>query len=83
MYRIIVATLPKSVGRTVTTSRFNPFQSANLYAEGNNMLLPPDNDKGVRILYDKVHKVNDGSGWWSNTEVHKEPTKLVKIWIQA
>jgi len=84
MYRVIVAELPKCVGPDVTSSRFNPFQIPDHYAEGNVMLLPPDTDKGVRFLYDKTFKLSDGGGWWSNPSegMRKEPTKCIKLFIK-
>jgi len=81
--RVIVASLPKSVGGTVTSSRFDPFQIANSGALGNHMILPPDNDKGVRFLYDKIHTIaNQLPGAPSNFS-NKEVTKCIKLWIKA
>lgn len=81
--RVIVASLPKSVAGTVTSSRFDPFQIANSGAMGNNMLKPADTDKGVRFMYDKIHTIaNQLPGAPSNFS-NKEVTKVVKLWIKA
>jgi len=78
MVRLIVAILPKVVGGAITDYAFNPFQLANQGIMNNNMLLPADKDKGVKFLYDKIHKLpgpyeNGGS---------KETTKFIKLWIK-
>ena len=79
MFRIIVALLPKAIGADVTTSRFNPFQVPDHYAEGNVMLLPADNDRGVRFLYDKIHRVDASFPFGSE---RKEKTKIVRLYIK-
>jgi len=83
--RVIVASLPKSVGGTVTSSRFDPFQIANSGALGNHMVMPPDTDKGVRFLYDKIHTISGTQVAFTSAGGGgaKEMTKMVKLWIKA
>lgn len=83
MCRVVVAILPKVLGTTITTARFDPFQSVNSGTCGNYMLLPPDTDKGVRFIYDRIHRMPpqqvsnvDGPG------TKKEMTKIVRLWIK-
>jgi len=81
MIRIIVAVLPKTLNGSIVGSQFNPFQAANSGLLGNNMLLPADLDKGVKFLYDKVHRIGGQlPGAPANFSV-KEQTKVVKLWI--
>jgi len=83
MYRIIVAVLPKVVNTTVTSNVFDPFQIANAGVTGNNMLLPPDKDLGVKFLYDRIHRLNNGFVAARATGgLNKEATKIVKLWIK-
>lgn len=83
MVRVIVAILPKVYAGNVVGSQFDPFQIPNSGLMGNRMLLPADSDKGVKFLYDRVHKPStdqvpnvDGPG------TKKERHKLVKLWIK-
>jgi len=81
--RVIVASLPKSVGGTVTSSRFDPFQIANSGAMGNHMIMPPDTDKGVRFLYDKIVSPRPGQITQASGVGFKEWTWNLKLWIKA
>ena len=82
MFRVIVAILPKVLGTTVTTARFDPFQSVNSGTCGNYMLLPPDSDKGVRFIYDRIYTFNNEYGFPSSGQTLKEKTKNIKLWIK-
>lgn len=84
MIRLIVAVLPKSRGTVVTGSQFNPFQLPNTGILGNRMLFPPDTDKGVKFLYDKIHRIssNQSVGAVYPQNNTKEATKVVKLWIK-
>jgi len=81
MIRIIVAILPKVVGGNITTYQYNPFQIANQGIMNNNMLLPADKDKGVKFLYDRIHRLGTQQ---RNTEGNfgREMTKNIKLWIK-
>jgi len=85
MIRVIVASLPKLVGTTVTTNVFDPFQLANSGTNGNNMIWPSDKDEGVKFLYDKIHRMTpqqapfDARGAGGT----KEFTKIIKLWIRS
>jgi len=82
-YRVIVAELPRNIGADVTTSRFNPFQVPDHYAEGNVLLLPRDSDRGIRFLYDKIIKMEaTGSANWSVGGIHRETHKTIKLYIK-
>jgi len=80
MVRVIVAILPKLVAGAVTGTRFDPFQLANLGANGNYMINPADSDKGIKFLYDKIHAV--GHVQWTGGNNPKEMTKTVRLWIK-
>jgi len=80
-YRVIVATLPKVFNGSITTARFDPFQRANQGTCDNTLLLPADHDKGVKFLYDKIHKLTQVRGV-GGTSVGKEMTKTIKLWIK-
>lgn len=80
MIRLIVAVLPKIFGGSVVSSTFDPFQVPNVGTLGNTMLYPADQDKGVKFLYDKIHRMN--TMWPSNAGTNKEFTKQVKLWIK-
>lgn len=79
--RVIVSVLPKVVSGSLVTSLFDPFQIPNSGVLGNTMLYPPDTDKGVKFLYDRIHKV-DNMGWFSTPNNGKECTKYLKLWIK-
>lgn len=80
MCRIIVAILPKVVGGIITTYAYNPFQIANSGVMNNNMLLPADKDKGVKFLYDRVHRMPTGQALQVSGQ--REVTKNIKLWIK-
>lgn len=86
MVRLIVAVLPKSRGTTVTGSQFSPFQIPNTGILGNVMLYPPDQDKGVQFLYDKIHRIGPNQAIGRNYPEYgstaREGTKVVKLWIK-
>jgi len=81
MIRLIVAVLPKLVNGVITTAQFDPFQTANTGANGNNMLFPADKDVGVKFLYDKIHRFSDQS-FAAAAANGRELTKVVKLWIK-
>lgn len=80
MLRVIVAILPKMYNGNVVTSVFDPFQIPNLNAMGNTMCLPIDHDKGIKCLYDRVHRMN--TLWPNVTGNNRQFTKLIRIWIK-
>lgn len=86
IHRIMICSLPKTTtgltGATITTATFDPFEQSQQFSDSQNVLtLFPDKDRGVRVLYDKVHRlVNDAN--IGNQQVAKEPTKLIKLWIK-
>jgi len=78
-YRLIVAILPKSVGTNITTNVFDPFQIATNGVTGNNLLLPPDRDLGVKFLYDRIIKPGTSTPFGGLT---KEKSRVIKLWIK-
>lgn len=81
MIRLIVCTIPKAWNGSATTSVFFPFQVQT--GLGNSMLMPCDKDKGVKFLYDRIHRLGTqtwtcGNAGWNQ----KEFTKVVKLWIK-
>jgi len=83
MVRIIVAILPKVVGGIITTYQYNPFQIANQGIMNNNMLLPSDKDKGVKFLYDRIHRMPSANQIaQANGVGSREMTKNIKLWIK-
>lgn len=82
--RVIVAILPKVIGGTVTIPRFDPFQIANSGTLGNVMLMPPDTDRGVKFLYDKIHKIDNMGSFTSapGGGYAKECVKHIRLWIK-
>jgi len=81
MIRLIVCTIPKAWNGSATTSVFFPFQVQT--GLGNSMLMPCDKDKGVKFLYDRIHRLGNqtwtsGNAGWNQ----KEFTKVVKLWIK-
>jgi len=89
MYRIIIARVPKTVGGVATTytSITNPFDDPQLGSTGNKMLLPLDKDRGIKALYDKIHRVGQqatGPGYPEyNSGTVREGTKIVKLWLRS
>jgi len=81
MYRILIVRVPKTIQGTATTnSNVYPFQTANLGSTGNAMILPLDQDKGVRALYDRVFNLQLG---YSNVnQSNKECHIYKKLWIK-
>lgn len=77
MFRVILASLPKEYAGQVVGNAFNPFQTGPI---GNSMVLHPDNDVGVKFLYDKIYRPSGASSGVTPNE--KEQTKAFKIWIK-
>lgn len=82
-YRVIVARIPKLFNGIITTASFDPFQAPNQGLCGNTHMLPADHDKGVKFLYDRVHRPSTQSWTAGNAGwVSKEFTKEIKLWIK-
>lgn len=84
-FRVIIARAPKAISGVATgyDKITNPFDDIQLGSVGNKLLLPLDNDRGIKALYDKIHRlpgqnIAHGAGYGSN----KEFTKVVKLWIK-
>jgi len=83
MYRLLIVRMPKTIGGIATTNgNTYPFQTANLGANGNHILLPLDQDKGMKALYDRTFNVQTGDSWATNGSTLKEAHTLKKLWIK-
>lgn len=78
--RVIVAVLPKMFGGAVVDYAFDPFQQPNSGVLGHTNLYPADKDKGVKFLYDRVHRPSGASCY--NGVNNKEQNKYINIWIK-
>jgi len=86
MVRIIIARVPKAInGSATTVSNVDPFETTlQLGNNGNKMLMNADTDRGVRFLYDKIHRVGTQVAWRSTTaNDQKEQTKVLRLWIKS
>lgn len=76
-WRVMICTVPKEYNGTVTGSaNFDPFQNTGT---GNRLLLAPDHDKGVKVLYDRIHLP---ANYQEKTNLDKEKAKVIKLWIK-
>jgi hypothetical protein len=82
--RVIIARAPKAINGVATgVSNVDPFETTlQLGNNGNKMLMNADSDRGIKFLYDKIHKLDDG-GWYSTATNGKGVTKVFKIWIKS
>lgn len=78
-YRVIVAVLPKTFGGLVVDFAFDPLQQPNSGSLGHTNLFPADKDKGVKFLYDKIHRVQQFQRTGGDL---KEMTKYLHLWIK-
>jgi len=83
MYRIIVATTPKSInGTTVNNVNVDPWDDIQLGSNGNKMIRPLDKDRGVKALYDKVFTVQSNVAF-SDVGHTRETHMYKKLWIKS
>lgn len=85
MVRVIIARVPKAINGTATTyNNVDPWDQIQLGSNGNKILFALDKDRGIKALYDKVHRMptnqyaGNQSGLWST----RECTKVVKLWLR-
>jgi len=86
MIRVIIARVPKAINGTATTvGNVNPFETTlQLGNNGNKMLMNADSDRGVKFLYDKIHRMTTqawGAGIGGSGT--KEQTKVFRLWIKS
>jgi len=87
MYRVIIARAPKAVNGVATTasSITDPFDQVQLGNTGNKMLLALDKDRGIKPLYDRIHRVGQqhwGFGSSTFNWNQREQTKYIKLWLR-
>jgi hypothetical protein len=86
MFRVIIAKMPKSIGNTTTnSSNVYLFQTAQLGATGNTMVMPVDHDKGIKPYYDRTFNIlgqHPASFDGSITAAKKEKHILKRIKIK-
>ncbi len=76
-WRVMICTVPKEYNGTVTGSaNFDPFQNTGT---GNRLLLAPDHDKGVKVLYDRIHLP---ANYQEKSNLDKEKAKVISLWIK-
>lgn len=80
MFRILVCILPKMFNSALVGNNFDPFQIPNNGILGNDMLFPVDKDKGIKCVYDRLHRMSSTQMW--NGAAGKEMTKIVRLWIR-
>lgn len=80
LIRVIVAVLPKTFGGVVVDYAFDPLQQPNSGVLGHTNLFPADKDKGVKFLYDRIHRPQGASCY--NGVNNKEQNKYVSIWVK-
>jgi len=88
MIRVIIARVPKAINGTATlVGNVNPFETTlQLGNNGNKMLMNADSDRGVKFLYDKIHRVGpqvQGSATGGQGFSLKEQTKIFRLWIKS
>lgn len=87
MYRIIAGIFPKYyAGTAFNGSNLTLYPAPNAGADGNNMSTMVDSEKGIKVLYDRIHNVNAGYSGNANTAplagAGKEAHKMIKIYIK-
>lgn len=82
MYRIMVLVLPRMYnGAVVSYGSIDPCEPCTQGSNGNYLMLPPDKEKGVKTLYDRV--ISNEKGISGVSGGNKECHKLVKFWIKS
>lgn len=83
MYRIIVATTPKSINGTIVNNvNVDPWDDIQLGSNGNKMLRPLDGDRGVKALYDRVITLQDNAAF-ADAGHTREIHMYKKLWIKS
>lgn len=79
-YRVVCCIMPRVYNGALTTAgNVDPGPTMNVGANGNYSVLPWDKEKGIKVLYDKLHVVQ---GYDNYAAAGKETHKNVKIWIK-
>jgi len=82
MYRIIVATTPKAIGGTaVTNTNVDPWDDIQLGSNGNKMIRMLDADRGVKVIYDRVIRLQENATF-SDAGHAREVHMYKKLWIR-
>jgi len=85
MIRVIIARVPKAIN--AVTTRFDnvdPFEKTlQLGTNGNKMLMNADSDRGIKFLYDKIHRIGNQLAGREGNGGNKEQTKVFRLWIKS
>jgi hypothetical protein len=83
MFRVIIARVPKAINATATlVDNVDPFEKTlQLGTNGNKLLMNPDKDRGIKFLYDKIHRC--GAQQFNHFNQGKEYTKYFRIYIKS
>lgn len=83
LYRVIVAILPKQYnGLSVSAGSIDIGRSFQQGANGNYITMPIDVEKGIKVLYDKVHRNELGFCHANSGNSAKECHIFKKLWIK-
>ena len=85
-YRVVVAIMPKYINGVVTTlSNVDLFAPMNLGTMNSTLCACVDIEKGIKILYDRVHTIEKGFSAYATglagDQDGRESHKLIKLWI--
>jgi hypothetical protein len=82
-HRIIIARVPKAINAVATlVDNVDPFEKTlQLGTNGNKLLMNPDTDRGIKFLYDKIHRMSPQQ--FNHYNEGKEYTKLIRIYIKS
>jgi hypothetical protein len=85
MIRVIIARVPKAINGTATTvGNVDPFETTlQLGSNGNKMLMNPDSDRGIKFLYDKIHRFGNQQEAVFGSVTPKEYTKVFRLWVKS
>lgn len=82
MYRVVACIMPRAYnGAVVTNGSIDPAPAMNLGAVGNYMCLPWDTEKGIKVLYDRIHQIS-GKVQENSLAAGKECSKLIRLYIK-
>lgn len=82
LYRIVACVLPRSYnGVQASAGSIDPAPVLQAGSVGNYLILPWDKDKGIKVLYDRVHAIS-GKVQTNSASAGKECSKVVRLYIK-